>query len=145
MERLPEVNGVDVQALATRRSLLDECAGKVLGVLKQTVRPEFLNRIDEIIMFDPLTKADIRDILHIQEEDLRKKLSENGITVQFTPAFEDHMVEHGYDPSYGARPIKRLMQRELVNLLAKSILEGTVHKDSVITVDVSGGQVTLSN
>ncbi len=145
MERLPEVTGIDMQAVAARRSLLDECAGKVLDVLKQTVRPEFLNRIDEIIMFDPLTKADIRDILHIQEEDLRKKLAENGITVDFTPAFEDYMTEHGYDPSYGARPVKRLMQRELVNLLAKSILDGTVHKDSTITVDASGGQVTLRN
>ena len=143
MERLPEVDGVDMQAIATRRSLLDECAGKVLDVLKKTVRPEFLNRIDEIIMFDPLTKADIREILHIQETELQKKLFESGITVQFTPAFEDHMVEHGYDPSYGARPIKRLMQRELVNTLAKSILDGSVHKDSVITVDAAGGEVVV--
>jgi ATP-dependent Clp protease ATP-binding subunit ClpB len=143
MERLPEVDGVDMQAIATRRSLLDECAGKVLDVLKMTVRPEFLNRIDEIIMFDPLTKADIREILHIQEAELQKRLSESGITVQFTSAFEDHMVEHGYDPSYGARPIKRLMQRELVNTLAKSILDGTVHKDSVITVDAAGGEVLV--
>ena len=117
----------------------------MLDVLKQTVRPEFLNRIDEIIMFDPLSKADIRDILHIQMEDLRHKLSENGITVDFTPAFEDYMVEHGYEPSYGARPIKRLMQRELVNLLAKSILDGTVHRDSTITVDSAGGQILLRN
>ena len=145
MERLPEVDGVDAQAIARRRSLLDECGGKVLDVLKQTVRPEFLNRIDEIIMFDPLSKADIRDILHIQMDDLRHKLSENGITVEFTPAFEDYMVEHGYEPSYGARPIKRLMQRELVNLLAKAILDGTVHRDSVITVDVAGGQILLRN
>ena len=143
MERLPEVDGVDMQAIATRRGLLDECAGKVLDVLKMTVRPEFLNRIDEIIMFDPLTKADIREILHIQEAELQKKLADSGITVQFTSAFEDHMVEHGYDPSYGARPIKRLMQRELVNTLAKSILDGTVHKDSVITVDAAGGEVVL--
>ena len=143
MERLPEVSGVDMQAIATRRSLLDECSKKVLDVLKMTVRPEFLNRIDEIIMFDPLTKADIRDILHLQEEDLRRKLSESGITVAFTPAFEDYMVEHGYDPSYGARPVKRLMQRELVNLLAKSILDGTVHKESVITVDIAGSEVVL--
>ena len=143
MERLPEVDGVDMQAIATRRSLLDECAGKVLDVLKMTVRPEFLNRIDEIIMFDPLTKADIREILHILETELQKKLSESGITVQFTPAFEDHMVEHGYDPSYGARPIKRLIQRELVNTLAKSILDGSVHKDSVITVDAAGGEVVV--
>ena len=140
MERLPEVNGLDMQAIATRRSLLDECRDKVLDVLKMTVRPEFLNRIDEIIMFDPLTKADIRDILHMQEEDLRKKLSESDITLEFTPAFEDHMVDHGYDPAYGARPIKRVMQRELVNLLARHILDGTVHKNSAVTVDAAGGE-----
>ena len=145
MERLPEVNGLDMQAIATRRSMLEECRGKVLDVLKMTVRPEFLNRIDEIIMFDPLTKSDIREILHMQEEELRGKLSENGVTLEFTPAFEDHMVEHGYDPSYGARPIKRLMQRELVNLLAKNILEGTVHKNSAVTVDAVGGEVVVKN
>ena len=145
MERLPEVNGLDMQAIASRRSLLDECRGKVLDVLKKTVRPEFLNRIDEIIMFDPLTKADIRDILHIQEEDLRHKLESNGITVEFSPAFENHMVENGYDPAYGARPVKRLMQRELVNLLAKNILDGTVHKDSVILVDAAGSEVLVRN
>jgi len=145
MEKLPEVNGVDMQAIATRRSLLDECRGKVIDVLKMTVRPEFLNRIDEIIMFDPLTKADIRDILHIQEEELRGKLAESGVTLEFSSTFEDHMVENGYDPSYGARPIKRLMQRELVNLLAKNILEGTIRKDSTVTVDVSGGEVVVRN
>ena len=143
MERLPEVNGVDMQALANRRMLLDECRDKVVNELKQSVRPEFLNRIDEIIMFEPLTRADIRDILHIQEEELRKHLSQSDIEVSFTPAFEDHMVEHGYDPAYGARPIKRLMQRELVNLLAKSILEGTIHKNATVQVDVSGGEVVV--
>ena len=145
MERLPEVNGLDMQAIASRRSLLDECRGKVLDVLKMTVRPEFLNRIDEIIMFDPLTKADIRDILHIQEDDLRQKLESSGITVEFTPAFEEHMVENGYDPAYGARPVKRLMQRELVNLLAKNILDGTVHKDSVVLVDAACSEVLVRN
>ncbi|MBP3257912.1 MAG: AAA family ATPase [Bacteroidales bacterium] len=145
MEKLPEVDGLDVQAIANRRSLLNECSAKVLDVLKMTVRPEFLNRIDEIIMFDPLTKADIRDILHIQEEELSRKLSDNGITLEFTPAFEDHMVQHGYDPAYGARPVKRLMQRELVNLLAQKILEGSIRKDSVVKVDASGGEVVLKN
>ncbi|MBQ4184575.1 MAG: AAA family ATPase [Bacteroidales bacterium] len=145
MERLPEVNGIDMEAIAKRRTLLNECSERVLEVLKQTVRPEFLNRIDEIIMFDPLTKADIREILHIQEEELSRRLSENGITLRFTPAFEDHMVENGYDPAYGARPVKRLMQRELTNLLAKSILDGSVKRDETITVDVSGAEVVLKN
>ena len=149
MDRLPAVGkpGVDpaeeMRAIATRRELLDECKEKVMDVLKTTVRPEFLNRIDEIIMFDPLTQNDIRDILHIQMK--QNRLSEEGVTIEFTKAFEDHMVTGGYDPAYGARPIKRLMQRELVNQLAKAILAGTVHKDSVIEVDVAGGQIVLND
>lgn len=151
MDRLPAVGkpGVDpaeeMRAIATRRELLDECKEKVMDVLKTTVRPEFLNRIDEIIMFDPLTQNDIRDILHIQMKQLQNRLSEEGVTIEFTKAFEDHMVTGGYDPAYGARPIKRLMQRELVNQLAKAILAGTVHKDSVIEVDVAGGQIVLND
>ena len=151
MDRLPAVGkpGVDpaeeMRAIATRRELLDECKEKVMDVLKTMVRPEFLNRIDEIIMFDPLTQNDIRDILHIQMKQLQNRLSEEGVTIEFTKAFEDHMVTGGYDPAYGARPIKRLMQRELVNQLAKAILAGTVHKDSVIEVDVAGGQIVLND
>jgi len=145
MEKLPEVNGVDMQALAQRRTMLQECQSRVLEVLRQTVRPEFLNRIDEIIMFDPLSKADIRDILKMQEADIAGKMSENGVELEFTPAFEDYMVKNGYDPSYGARPVKRLMQKELVNLLAKSILEGSVRRDSRIIVDAAGGEVLLRN
>ena len=151
MDRLPAVGkpGVDpaeeMRAIATRRELLDECKNKVMDVLKTTVRPEFLNRIDEIIMFDPLTQNDIREILHIQMRQLQNRLADEGVTIEFTKAFEDHMVTTGYDPAYGARPIKRLMQRELVNQLAKAILSGTVHKDSVIEVDAVGGQIVLNN
>ena len=151
MEKLPAVGkpgadpSEDMKAIAQRRALLDECKGKVMDVLKMTVRPEFLNRIDEIIMFDPLSQNDLRDILHIQMEELRKRLSDDGVEITFTPAFEDYMVEYGYDPAYGARPIKRLMQRELVNQLAKAVLDGTVHKDSVIEVDAAGGQIILRN
>lgn len=125
--------------------MLEECKGKVMEVLKLTVRPEFLNRIDEILMFDPLTRNDIRDILHIQTRQLQDKLAEEGVTIEFTKAFEDWMVEGGYDPAYGARPIKRLLQRELVNQLAKEILSGRVHKDSVIEVDAAGGSIVLRN
>ncbi len=137
MERLPME--------PVRRQLLNQCRDEVLEVLKRTVRPEFLNRIDEVIMFEPLSQADIRDILRMQMRDLQEKLGENGVTVEFTQEFEDYMSTKGYEPAYGARPIKRLMQKELINLLAKSILDGHVHRDSTIMVDVRDGQITVSD
>ena len=151
MDRLPEVGakGMDpsaeASAITKRSEMLEECKGKILDVLKQTIRPEFLNRIDEIIMFEPLTRNDIRDILHIQMAALKHKLSEDGVEISFTEAFEDYMTDKGYDPAFGARPIKRVMQRELVNKLAKAILDGTVHKDSVVEADVADGEIVLRN
>ena len=151
MEKLPAVGRPgatpeeDMQAIARRRELLEECNDKVMEVLKMTVRPEFLNRIDEILMFDPLTQNDLREILHIQMKGLQAKLADEGVDLRFTQAFEDYMVDTGYDPAYGARPIKRLMQRELINQLASAILSGTVHKDSAIEADVAGGQILLRN
>ena len=135
MERLPL--GED------RSRMLAECRSEVLEVLKRTVRPEFLNRIDEVIMFEPLSQTDIRDILRMQIRDLQEKLSENGVAIEFTEGFEEYMSTKGYEPAYGARPIKRLMQKELVNILAKSILDGHVNRDSTILVDVQDGQITL--
>ena len=111
--------------------------------LKATMRPEFLNRIDEIITFSQLTKDDIRAILHLQMNILRDKLSESGVQIVFSEDFENYMTEEGYDPAYGARPIKRLMQRELVNLIATKILEGGVQKGSTVKVDVKDGQVAV--
>ena len=151
MEKLPEVGrkgetpAQQAADVAKRTQMLEECKGKILELLRQTIRPEFLNRIDEIIMFEPLTKNDIRDILHIQMKDLQNKLSADGVEIEFTSAFEDYMTEKGYDPAFGARPVKRVMQRELVNLLAKAILDGTVHKDSVIEADVAGNEIVLHN
>lgn len=151
MEKLPEVGkkgeapAEAAAAIVKRNQMLGECKGKILELLRQTIRPEFLNRIDEIIMFEPLTKNDIRDILHIQMKQLQSKLSEDGVEISFTPAFEDYMTDMGYDPAFGARPIKRVMQRELVNQLAKAILDGTVHRDSVIEADVAGGEIVLKN
>ena len=136
MERLP-VQGEE------RENLLAECRSEVLEVLKRTVRPEFLNRIDEVIMFEPLSQTDIRDILRMQMADLQEKLSENGVTVEFTQDFEDYMSTKGYEPAYGARPIKRLMQKELINLLAKAILDGHVNRDSAIKVTVKDGQIVI--
>ena len=124
--------------------LSDQCKADVLEVLKRTVRPEFLNRIDEVIMFEPLSQNDIRDILKMQIVDLKEKLGENGVTISFTKGFEDYMCTKGYEPAYGARPIKRLMQKELVNLLAKAILDGSVSRASIINIDVVDGKIVIS-
>ena len=145
MEKLPDTHGGDMEALAKRSSQLLECKDRVLEVLRASIRPEFLNRIDEIIMFEPLTVDDIREIVRIQCDDLARKLAESDIKVSFTKGFEDFMTEKGYNPSYGARPVKRLMQRELVNQLATSILSGTIKRDACIEVDAALGQVILRN
>ena len=138
MDRLPA-------SYQDRQRMLSDCREEVLDVLKRTVRPEFLNRIDEVIMFEPLSQTDIRDILRMLVADLQDKLAENGVAIEFTQEFEDYMSTKGYEPAYGARPIKRLIQKELVNLLAKSILDGHVHRDSVISVSVNDGQITISD
>lgn len=124
---------------------LDECRSKVLELLRRTVRPEFLNRIDEIIMFDPLSPDDIREILRIQMGILSSRLSADGVKISYTQAFEDCMSGKGYDPAYGARPVKRLIQRELVNQLAMAVLRGDVKKDSEIVIDVADDQVVIKN
>ena len=128
---------------SSRARLLADCRDEVMEVLKRTVRPEFLNRIDEVIMFEPLSQTDIRDILKMQIAGLQEKLAENGVRISFSQEFEDYMSTKGYEPAYGARPIKRLMQKELVNLLAKSILDGHVSRDSEIIVDIRDGQIII--
>ena len=135
MDRLPMAED--------RSGILAECRNEVLEILKRTVRPEFLNRIDEVIMFEPLSQTDIREILRMQMHDLQEKLLENGVTIEFTQEFEAYMSTKGYEPAYGARPIKRLMQKELINLLAKAILDGHVHRDTVIKVTIHDGQIVF--
>ena len=143
MERLPLPDGMSDGECSERARMLAECREQVLEVLKRTVRPEFLNRIDEVIMFEPLSQTDIRDILRLQIADLQEKLAENGVSISFTQEFEDYMSTKGYEPAYGARPIKRLMQKELVNLLAKNILEGRVSRNAEIVVDINDGQIAV--
>ena len=153
MERLPledlnkdsVISGSTENLPSLRSRMLSDCREEVVEVLKRTVRPEFLNRIDEVIMFEPLSQTDIREILRIQMRDLQEKLSDNGVAVEFTEEFEDYMSTKGYEPQYGARPIKRLMQKELINLLAKSILDGHVRRDSVILIDVRDGQIVVGD
>ncbi len=124
-----------------KNTILIMTSNATLEQVKATMRPEFINRIDEIITFSQLTKDDIRAILHIQMNALRDKLDESGVQIVFSEGFENYMADEGYDPAYGARPIKRLMQRELVNIIATKILEGGVQKGSTIRVDVKEGQV----
>lgn len=116
--------------------VIETTKDEVVMLLKKTVRPEFINRIDEIIMFQPLKKADIRKIVDIQIQLVQKRLEENGIQLTITAKAGERLAHLGYDPHFGARPLKRVMQREILNELSKQILAGTVKKDSIITVDM---------
>jgi ATP-dependent Clp protease ATP-binding subunit ClpB len=116
--------------------VVEETKEQVLDVLKQNVRPEFINRIDEIIMFRPLSRNDLRKIVSIQFNLIRKRLLENGIKIDISDRALDRLGKLGFDPQFGARPLKRVIQREILNELSKQILTGKVNKDSVIFVDL---------
>lgn len=116
--------------------VLDSTREEVLALLRKSVRPEFVNRIDEIIMFRPLTRKDIRKIVDIQVDLIRKRLDGAGVKLEISDAARERLAKLGYDPQFGARPLKRILQREILNALSKEILAGKVHKDSVIFVDL---------
>ena len=118
-----------------REKVIEETRIEVFELLKKTIRPEFLNRIDEIIMFKPLTKEEIKEIVELQCNQLKNTLLKNGININFTSYAIDQICETGYDPQYGARPLKRVIQRSIINELSKMLLLGTIHKDSDILVD----------
>lgn len=114
-----------------------EALEQVMELLKNSVRPEFLNRIDEIVMFDPLGRTEIRKIVSIQFDGIRARLQEQGIYIEATDAALDKLGEQGYDPVFGARPLKRVIQRSILNELSKMILSGTIDKDKVILLDIN--------
>ncbi|HNP96287.1 MAG TPA: type VI secretion system ATPase TssH, partial [Cyclobacteriaceae bacterium] len=116
--------------------ILEDTKEKVVDLLKKSVRPEFINRIDDIIMFRPLSKADVRKIVGIQFGLIQKRLDETGIKVDISEAALDRLAQLGFDPQYGARPLKRVLQREILNELSKQILAGKIHKDSIIYIDL---------
>lgn len=118
---------------------------EVMALLRQTIRPEFLNRIDEIIMFHPLLKKEIRGIIKIQLKQLHDLLFENNIDLEFSDYLIDYLVENGYDPQFGARPLKRLIQKGIVNQLSKKILSGDVNRDFPMLVDVFDGEIVFRN
>ncbi len=116
--------------------VLEDTKDQVMDLLRKSVRPEFVNRIDEIIMFRPLSKSDIRKIVGIQFELIKKRLGESGVKLDISEKALDRLSKLGYDPQFGARPLKRVLQREILNELSKQILSGKVNKDSVIFVDM---------
>lgn len=118
---------------------------EVLGLLKQTVRPEFINRIDDIVMFTPLTAENIKEIVGLQLKSVTKLLAQQNITLDATPEAIDYLANKGYDPDFGARPVKRVIQKEVMNELSKQILSGKVATDSIILLDSFDGQLVFRN
>lgn len=116
-------------------SAMESARIEVLGLLRKTIRPEFLNRIDDIIMFTPLNKEDITLIVELQLEQLKKMLLKQHITIDATDEAIAYLADRGYDPQYGARPIKRVIQKEVLNNLSKELLSGKVKADSIVLID----------
>ncbi len=128
-----------------REQVLAQCKQEVLAVLRESIRPEFLNRIDEILMFAPLTREDMRRIVEIQLETIKSMLAESGIKVTVTNFAMEYLVDKGYDPQYGARPVKRLLQREITNELSKEILSGRLDRDHEVSIDYFGDGLIFNN
>ncbi len=128
-----------------KEEVVEKTKSEVIDLLRKTIRPEFLNRIDEIIMFQPLMKKEIKGIIGIQLDNLRKLVAESGIDLRFSDYALDYLAENGYDPQFGARPLKRLIQKEIVNQLSKRILAGDIDKTRPVLVDVFDGTVVFRN
>jgi ATP-dependent Clp protease ATP-binding subunit ClpB len=118
---------------------------EVMGLLRETIRPEFLNRVDEIIMFQPLMKREIIGIVKIQLGQLKRLVAQSGVDLQFSDYALEYLAEQGFDPQFGARPLKRLIQKEIVNQLSKRILAGDIDKSHPVLVDVFDGVVVFRN
>ena len=128
-----------------RQEILERTKDEVFELLKRTLRPEFLNRVDELIMFTPLTKQEIRDIVRLQFNQVIQKLADNDIEIEITDKALDLITDQGYDPQYGARPIKRLIQKNILNELSRKILEGSIKKDYVVLVDRDNNSIIFTN
>ncbi|GEP88567.1 ATP-dependent Clp protease ATP-binding subunit ClpB [Chitinophaga terrae (ex Kim and Jung 2007)] len=128
-----------------REEIVDATKEEVLNLLKQTIRPEFLNRIDEVIMFQPLMREEIKGIINIQLQQLKDMVAKSGMILEFSDYAIEYLSVQGYDPQFGARPLKRLIQKEIINLLSKKILAGDIDKSKPVLVDVFDGVVVIRN
>ena len=130
---------------SNKEQVVESTKAEVISLLRQTIRPEFLNRIDEVIMFQPLMKKEIKGIIGIQLDNLKELVAKNGIQLEFSNYALDYLAENGYDPQFGARPLKRLIQKEIINKLSKRILAGDIDKEKPVLVDVFDGVVVFRN
>ena len=128
-----------------REEVLNSTKNEVFELLKQTIRPEFLNRIDELIMFTPLQQSEIRDIVELQIKHVQKLLERNGVQLEVTSEAIDLFAREGYDPQFGARPVKRVLQRMLLNELSKQLLSGTIDREKIVVIDAKNGDITFEN
>jgi ATP-dependent Clp protease ATP-binding subunit ClpB len=126
--------------------ILEETKEEVMSLLRQVVRPEFLNRVDEIVLFEPLTEEHARKILTIQFKEVQKRLAEQNITLEASDVALAKLAKDGYDPNYGGRPMKRVLQRAVLNELSKAILSGKIKKDSAVMMDLdASGELIFEN
>ena len=128
-----------------RNSVIEKTRNDVLTMLKQTKRPEFLNRIDETIMFTPLDEKQIAQIVELQLKSVKKMLHTSGIEMEYTPVAVDLLAQAGYDPEFGARPVKRAIQNLVLNQLSRDIIAHNVDRDRPITVDAEAGNIVFRN
>ena len=128
-----------------RTKVIEDTKQEVLEMLKENIRPEFLNRIDEIIMFTPLNQDEILDVVRLQIESVKKMLAANGITLQVTEQALKHLAKDGFDPQFGARPVKRVIHRQILNKLSKDILAQNVDKEKPIIIDVKDDELVFKN
>ncbi len=128
-----------------REEIIEKTSDEVFELMKQTIRPEFLNRIDDIVMFTPLTMKEVREIVILQLNIIQKRLAENSIDIEFDDKAIDYISNEGFDPSFGARPIKRAIQRTLVNQISKEILGGTITRDSKIKISSKDNELVFRN
>lgn len=138
-------NNFETMNDSNKEEVMAKTKGEVYDLLKKSIRPEFLNRIDEVIMFEPLTRDNITNIIKIQLEQVKKLLAEQDVTISFTDEAVDWLAQLGYDPQFGARPVKRVIQKQILNELSKQVLSGNINKDKAIIVDMFDNHFVFRN
>ena len=128
-----------------RDQVMETTKNEVMGLLKQQIRPEFLNRIDEIVMFSPLTEKEIGEIVEIQMKGIEKMLADNDVKLDITPAARTFLTKEGYDPEFGARPVKRAIHKYVLNELSKDLIANTIDKSKPIIVDAENDHLIFRN